>query len=104
MYIETELKNSFGCKRDEVTGEWRRLHNQELNYMYSSPNIIRMIKLRRMRGARHVARMGEKRGVYRFLVGRPEGRRPLEKPRHRWQDNIKRDLQDVGGGGGMDSI
>jgi hypothetical protein len=86
----------FGPKRDEATGEWRRLHNEELNELYSSPNIIRVIKSRRMRWARHVARMGEKRGAYRILVGRPEGRRPLERPRGRWEDNIKTDFQEVG--------
>jgi hypothetical protein len=84
--------------RDEVTGEWRRLHNEELNDLYSSPNIIRVIKSRRMSWAGHVARMGEGRGAYRVLVGRPEGRRPLERPRHRWEDNIKMNLQKVGWG------
>jgi hypothetical protein len=71
----------FGPKRDDVTGEWRRLHNEELNDLYSSPNIIRLIKSRRMRWAGHVARMGEGRGAYRILVGSSEGRRPLERPR-----------------------
>jgi hypothetical protein len=71
------LRRTFGPKRDGVTGEWRRLHNEELNDLYSSPNIIRVIKSRRMKWARHVARMGERRGAYRILVGRPEGRRPL---------------------------
>jgi hypothetical protein len=85
----------FGPKRDEVTGEWRRLHNEELNNLYSSPNIIRVIKSRRMRWAGHVARMGEGRGAYRILVGRPEGRRPLGRPRRRWDDNIKMNLQEV---------
>jgi hypothetical protein len=87
------LKRIFGPKRDEVTGEWRRLHNEELNDLYSSPNIIRMIKLRRMSWAGHVACMGEGRGAYRILVGRPLGR-----PRCRWKDNIKTDLQEVGWG------
>jgi hypothetical protein len=73
-----------------------RLHNEEVNDLYSSPNIIRVIKSRRMRCAGHVACMGEKRGAYRILVGRPEGRRPLGRPRRRWEDNIKMDLQDVG--------
>jgi hypothetical protein len=90
------LRRVFGPKRDEVTGEWRRLHNKELNDLYSSPNIIRAIKSRRIRWAGHVALMGEKRGAYRILVGRPEGRRSLGRPRHRWEDNIKMDLQDVG--------
>jgi hypothetical protein len=79
-------------------GEWRRLHNKELNDLYSSPNIIWVIKSRRMRWAGHVARMGEARGAYRVLVGRPEGRRPLGRPRRRWEDNIKMDLEEVGWG------
>ena len=83
-----------------MTGEWRRLHNEELNDLYSSPNIVRVIKSRRMRKAGHVARMGERRGVYRVLVGKPEGKRPLGRPRRRWEDNIKMDLQEVGGGRG----
>jgi hypothetical protein len=91
------LRRIFGPKRDEVTGEWRRLHNEELNDLYSSPNIIRVIKARRMRWAGHVARMGEGRDAYRILVGRPEGRRPLGRPRRR-EDNIKMDLQEVGWG------
>jgi hypothetical protein len=93
------LRRIFGSKRDEVTGEWRRLQNEELNDLYSSPNIIRVIKSRRMRWAEHVARMGEGRGTYRILVGRPEGRRPLGRLRRRWEDNIKMDLQEVGWGG-----
>jgi hypothetical protein len=75
------LRRIFGPKREEATGKWRRLHSEELNDLYSSPNIIRVIKSKRMRWACHVARMGEKRGAYRILVGRPEGRRPLERPR-----------------------
>jgi hypothetical protein len=78
------VRRIFGPKREEVTGEWRRLHNEEFNYLYSSPNIIRVIKSRRMKWTGHVARMGEKRGAYRILVGRPEGRRPLGRPRRRW--------------------
>jgi hypothetical protein len=77
------LRGIFGSKRDGVTGERRRQHNEELNDLYSSPNIVRVIKSRRMRWAGHVARMGEGRGAYRVLVGRPEGRRPLGRPRHR---------------------
>jgi hypothetical protein len=92
------LRRIFGPKRDEVTGEWRRLHNEELNDLYSSPNIIRVIKSRRMRWAGHIARMGEGTGTYRILVGRPEGRRPLGRPRRRWEDNIKMDLEEVGCG------
>jgi hypothetical protein len=87
-----------GLRRDEVTGEWRRLHNEELNDLYSSPNIVRVIKSRRMRWPGHVARMGEERGVYRVLVGKPEGKRPPGRPRRRWVDNIRTDLQEVGCG------
>jgi hypothetical protein len=90
------LRGIFGPKRDEATGEWRRLHNEELNDLYSSLNIIRVIVSRRMRWTGHVACMGENKGAYRILVGRPEGRRPLGRPRRRWEDNIKMDLQDVG--------
>jgi hypothetical protein len=84
-----------GPKRDEVTGEWRKLHNGELNNLYTSPNVGRVIKSRRMRGAGHVARMVEKRGVCRVLVGEPRGKRPLGRPRRKWEDNIKMDLQEV---------
>jgi hypothetical protein len=90
------LRRIFGPKRDEATEEWRRLHNEELNDLYSSPNIIRIIKSGTMRWARHVARMAEKRGAYRILVGRPEGMRPLGRPRLRCEDNVKTDLQEVG--------
>jgi len=90
------LRRIFGPRRDEVTGDWRRLHNEELNYLYCSPNIGRVIKSRRMRWAGHVAIMGEERGVYRVLVGKPEGKRPLWTPRRRWVDNIRMDLQEVG--------
>jgi hypothetical protein len=86
----------FGPKRDDVTGDWRKLHNEELHNLYSSPNIIRMIKSRRMRWAGHVARMGETRNAYRILVGKPEEKRPLERPRRRWMDNIKMDLGEIG--------
>jgi len=92
------LRRIFGPNRDEVKGEWRKLHNEELNNLYSSPNIVRMIKSRRMRWVGHVARMGEGRGVYRVLVGKPEGRRPLGRPRRRWEDNIRMDLREVGCG------
>jgi hypothetical protein len=89
----------FGPRRDEVTGKWRRLHNEELNDLYSSPNVVRVMKSRRMRWAGHVASMGEGRGVYyRVLVGKPEGKRPLGRPRRRWVDNIRTDLQEVGCG------
>ena len=83
------LRRIFEPKRDEVTGKWRKLHNEELNDPYTSPSIVRVIKSRRMRWAEHVARMGERRGVYRVLVRKPEGKRPLGRPRRRWEDNIK---------------
>jgi hypothetical protein len=92
------LRKIFGPKRDEVSGEWRKLHNEELCDFYSSPSIIRIIKSRRMRWARHVARMGEKRNAYRLLVGRPKGKRPLGRPRHRRVVNIRMDLGQVGWG------
>jgi hypothetical protein len=88
----------FGPKRDEVTGGWIKLHNEELHGLYSSPSIIRVIKARRMRWAGHVARMGEMRGAYNILVARPEGRRPLGRPRRRWEYNIKMDLREIGFG------
>jgi hypothetical protein len=90
------LRRIFGPKRDEVTGEWRKLHNEELCDLYSSLSIIRIIKSRRMRWASHVARMGENRNAYRLLVGKPEGKRPLGRPRRRWVDNIRMDLGEVG--------
>jgi hypothetical protein len=89
------LRRVFGSKRDEVTGEWRKLHNEELSDLYSLPSIVRVVKSRRMRWAGHVARMGEGRVVYRVLVGKPEGKRPLGRPRCRWEDNIKMDLQEM---------
>jgi hypothetical protein len=89
----------YGPKRDKVTGMWRKVHNVELNDRYSSSNIVRAIKSRRIRWAGHVARMGERRGVYRVMAEKPEGKRPLGRPRHRWEDNIKIDLQAVGCGG-----
>jgi len=92
------LRRIFGPRRDEVTGEWRRLHNEELNDLYPSPNISRVIKSRRMRWAGRVARMGEERGMYRVLVGKPEGKGPLGSPRRRWVDNIRMDIQEVGCG------
>ena len=95
MFENMVLRRVLGLRRDEVTGEWRSLHNEELNYLYSSPNIVRVIKSRRVRRAAHVARMGEERGAYRFLVGKPEGKRPLGRPRHRWRNNIRMDLQEV---------
>jgi len=93
--FENMVLRIFGPRRCEVTGEWRRLHNEELNDLYSSPNIARVIKSRRMRWAGHVAGIGLERGTYRVLVGKPEGRRPLGRPKRRWVDNIRTDLQEV---------
>jgi hypothetical protein len=90
------LRRIFGPKRDRVTGRWRKLHNEVLHNLYSSPSIIRITKSRRMRWAGHVARMGEKRYVYRLLVGKPEGKRPLGRPRRSWIDNVKMDLLEIG--------
>jgi hypothetical protein len=95
------LRGIFGAERDGVTGEWRKIHNEELNDLYCSSNIVWVKKSRRIRWAGHVARMRE--GVYRVLVVKPEGRRPFGRPRCRWEDNIKMDLQEVGSGG-MDWI
>jgi hypothetical protein len=92
------LRMILGPKRDDVTGVWRKLHNEELLDLYSSPSIIRIIKSRRMRWAGHVARMGEKRNAYRLLVGKQEGKKPLGRPRRRWVDNIRMDLGEVGMG------
>jgi len=97
------LRRIFGPKMDEVIRDWRKLHNEELKDLHFSPNIVRVIKSRRMRWAGHVAHMGERRDVYRVLVGKPEGKKPLGRPRLRWEDNIKMDLQEVGCGG-MDWI
>jgi hypothetical protein len=94
------LRRVFGPKRDKATGEWRKLHNKELNDLYSLPNTVQVVKSRQMRWAEHVAHMGEDRGVYRVLVGKPEGKRPLGRPRHRWKDNIKMDIQEGGWGHG----
>jgi hypothetical protein len=90
------LRRIFGPKRDGVTGGWTKLHNEELHNFYSSPSIIIIIKSRRMMWAGHVARMGKKRNVYRLLVGKPEGKRPLGRPRRRGIDNIKIDLLEIG--------
>jgi hypothetical protein len=92
------LRGIFGSKRDEVTGEWRKLHNGELHNMCSSPDIIRQIKSRRMRWAGHVARMGQGKNVYRVWVGKPKGKSPLERPRRRWEDGTKMDLRETGWG------
>jgi hypothetical protein len=92
------LRRIFGPKWDEVKVEWRKLHNEELNGLYSLPNIVRVIKSRRMRWEGHVANMGEGRVVCRVLVGKPEGKRPLGRPRRGWEDNVRMDLQEVGCG------
>jgi hypothetical protein len=96
------LSRIFGPKRNEVTEEWRRLHKKDLYALYSSLNIIRVIKSRRLRWAGNVERMGDRRGAYRALVGKPEERRPLERPKRRWEDNIKMDLREVGWGHRLD--
>ena len=98
MFENMVLRRIFGPKRDEVPGEWKKLHSEELSDLYSLPNILRVVKSRRMRWAGHVARVGERRGVHRVLVGKPEGKRPLGRLRRRWEDNIKMDLQEVGEG------
>ena len=93
------LRSIFGPWRDEVTRKWRKLHIEKLNDLYCSPSIFRVIKTRRMRWAGHVARMGERRGVCRVLLRKPEEKRPLGRPRRGWEDNIKMDLEEVGCGG-----
>jgi len=103
MFENRVLRRIFGPKRDEVREEWRKLHNEELNNLYSSSSIVQVIKLRRMRMMRRVVRKGERRSAYRVLVGKPEGKRPLGRPRHRWEENMKMDLQ-VEGCGCMDWI
>jgi hypothetical protein len=90
------LKRMFGAKRDDVVGEWRKLHSEYLRNLYSYRDIIRQIKSRRMRWTGHVARMREERQVYKLLVGKPEGKKPLGKQRHRWQDGIRMDLREIG--------
>jgi hypothetical protein len=90
------LRRILGPKTDEVLGGWKKLHNEELHSLYSSPSIIRMIKSRRMRWTGHATRMGEKRNAYRILVGKPEGKRPPRRPRRMWEDNIKMDLRERG--------
>ena len=104
VFENNVLRRVFGPKKDEVTGEWRKLHNGELSDLYSLPNIVRVVKSRRMRWVGHVACMGEERGVHRVLVGKPEGKRPLGRPRGRWEDNIKMDLQEVEWGNERDAL
>jgi hypothetical protein len=96
MFENRVLRRIFGPERDEVTGGWRKLHNEELHDLYSSTSIIRVINARRMRWAGHVARMREVRGAYNILVLTPQGRRPLGRPRRRWEDNIKMDFREIG--------
>jgi hypothetical protein len=98
VFENTVLRRLFGPKRVEVTGEWRKLHSEKRHILYSSPNIIRQIKSRRMRWAEHVARKGEEREVFRVLMGKPEGTRPLRSPRRRWEDRIRVDLREIGWG------
>jgi hypothetical protein len=93
------LRGIFGPKRDDVMGEWRKLHNEEYHNLYLSPDIIRQVKSRRMRWAGHVACMGEERKVYKDLVGNPKGKRPLGRPRRRWEDGIRMDLKEIVWGG-----
>jgi hypothetical protein len=96
------LRKIFGPKRDEVTGEWRKLHNEVLNVLHCTPNIIRVIKSIKKKWTVHVAHMGGRRGTYRTLVGKHQGKSPFKKPRRRCEDNIKMDLHEVGWGGGTD--
>jgi hypothetical protein len=100
VFENSVLRRIFGPKWDEVRGEWRRLHSGELHILYPSPDIIRQMKSRRMRWVGRVTGMGEGRNMYRVLVGKPEGKRPFERQRHRWEDGIKRDLREIGWGGG----
>ena len=99
MFENRVFSRIIGPKKDEVTGEWRKLHNEELHGLHFSPNVFRVFKSRRMRWVVHVARIGEGSGVYRVLVGKPEGKRPPGRPRRRWRDNINIDLQEMGCGG-----
>jgi hypothetical protein len=98
VFEKRVLRIIFGPKTDEMTGEWRMLHNEELNNLYSSPDIIRQVKSRRMRWAGHVASTGEDIKVYKILARKPEGRRPLGRPRRRWEDGIRMDLRETGSG------
>jgi hypothetical protein len=104
VFDKRVLRRIFGLKRDEVTGELRKLHNEELHNLFSSPDIIKQVKSRRMRWAGHVARMGEERKVYNVLLVKPERKRPLGRPWRRWEDGIRMDLREIGLGGGVDWI
>jgi hypothetical protein len=95
---ERVLRRIFGPKRDDVTGEWRKLHSEELHNLYSSPNIIRQIKSRRIRWTGHVACMGEERKVYKVLVGKPKAKRPHRRPRCRWEEGMRMDIGEIGWG------
>jgi hypothetical protein len=99
VFEKRVLRKIFGPNKDEVTEGWRKLHNEERYYLHSSPSISRILKSRRMKWAGHVARKGGKGNTYRILVGKPEGKRPLGRPRRRWMDNIKTDLREIGWGG-----
>jgi hypothetical protein len=104
VFENTVLRRIFAPKRDEVTGEWRKLHSEELHNLYSSPDIIRQVKSRRMKWTGNVARKGEERKVYKILAGKPEGKRLLGRPRRRWEDGIRMDLREIGFGVcGLDS-
>jgi hypothetical protein len=98
VFANRVVRRIFGPKRGEVTGEWRKLHNEE-RHLYSSPDIIRQVKSRRMRWAGNVARLGEERKIYKVLVGKPEGWIPLGRPRRRWEDGVRMDLRVIGLGG-----
>jgi hypothetical protein len=99
LHLYRVLRRIFGPRRDEVTGEWRKLHNEELHNLYSFQDIIRQVKSRRMRWAGHVSRMGEEREVYKVLLGNPEGKGPLGRPRRRWEDGIRKDIREIVLGG-----
>jgi len=103
VFENRELRRIFRPRRDEVIGEWRKLHNEKLNDLYSLHNTVRVIKSGRMRWAGYIARTGERGGIYKVLMGKPEGKKPLGRPRSRWEDNIKMNLQEVGSEG-MDWI
>jgi hypothetical protein len=101
MMFENRVLKIFGLKRDEVRREWRKLHNEELNDLYSSPNTVRVIKSRKIRCEGHIAHMRDRRGVYRILMGKPEGKRTRGRSMRRWADNIKIDLEEMGSGYGL---
>jgi hypothetical protein len=102
--LYADIYRICGPKRDDVTGQWRKLHGKELHNLYSFPNNIRQIKSRQIRWAGHVARMGEERKVYRVLVGKPEGKRSLRRPRRRWEDRVRMDVREIGWGCRVDTV